>query len=189
MRAEAELPGAGTPGHVVQFYGSDEELAAEVGGYLGEGLEAGAAVIVIATSAHRVAFRDAMAMTYDVAAARARGDYVALDAAELLQLILADGRPDPGGFELVVGGLIRQAAASGRPVRVYGEMVALLWDAGQVSAAIELEELCNDPGTRVPCSLWCGYPVRSVSGAGHADALRELCSLHTSAVGLLAGGA
>jgi hypothetical protein len=184
MSAEPELPSAGAPGHVVQFYGSDEELAGTVSGYLGEGLEAGATVIVIATAAHRAAFRDVMSLTHDVAAARARGDYVALDAAELLQLILVGDRPDPGGFELVVGGLIRQAAGAGRPVRVYGEMVALLWEAGHVSAALELEELCNDPRTRPPGPLWCGYPAYAVSAAEHSGAVRELCSLHTSAIGL-----
>jgi hypothetical protein len=43
---------------------------------------------------------------------------------------------DTDAFDEVVGGLVREASASGRPVRAYGEMVAVLWAAGDVAAAI-----------------------------------------------------
>jgi hypothetical protein len=34
---------------------------------------------------------------------------------------------DPGGFWQAISPLLRQAANAGRPVRVFGEMVSLLW--------------------------------------------------------------
>ena len=37
---------------------------------------------------------------------------------------------DGAAFDRVIGTPIRQAAADGRPVRAYGELVALLWDTG-----------------------------------------------------------
>ena len=51
--------------------------------------------------------------------------------------------------------MLRQAAKAGRPVRVFGEMVALLWDPGLTDAAIEVEAMWNGswaPSIRSLCS-------------------------------------
>jgi hypothetical protein len=184
MPADPARPFEERPGHAVLFYGSADELASSAARYLAGGLAAGATAIVIATPGHRAAVRARMAGYCDAGGARARGDLVVLDADEMLRLFLIGSRPDPGGFELIIGGLIRRAAAAGRPVRLYGEMVALLWDAGHAGSAIELEGLWNDLGRRLPFSLLCGYPARAVSGAGQAAALREICALHGAAAGV-----
>jgi hypothetical protein len=175
------------PGHDVLFYGSEGELASSVGRYLAGGLEAGATAIVIGTPGHRAGVRERMAGYCDARSARARGDLVVLDADEMLRLFLIGSRPDPDGFDLIIGGLIRRAAVAGRPVRLYGEMVALLWDAGHARAAIELEGLWNDLGRRLRFSLLCGYPAGAVSGSGHAGALQEICAQHGTAFGVPPG--
>ena len=59
-------------------------------------------------------------------------------------------------------------------------MVALLWDAGDVVAAIELEESWNELSGEFPFALLCGYHSASVLGDDHAAALREVCRLHSS---------
>jgi hypothetical protein len=187
MSADPARSPAGRAGHVVQFYDSEDELASGAGQYLAEGLAAGTIAIVIATESHRAAIRARMAAHCDVAAARAQGDLVVLDADEMLRLFLIGGRPDPGGFDLIIGGLIRRPAAAGRPVRLYGEMVALLWNAGHPRAAIELEALWNELGRRLPFSLLCGYPAEAVSATGQAGALQEVRELHEAALGVPPG--
>jgi MEDS: MEthanogen/methylotroph, DcmR Sensory domain len=188
-RTENDVSGGGgangrPAGHVVQFYDRDDELADSVGNDFGEALRAGSAVIVVATAAHRAALDGWLeAAGADVSAARNRGSFIALDAAETMRRFLIGDRPDPGGFEQAMGGLIRQAGAAGRPVRVYGEMVALLWEAGHVNAAIELEGLWNELGQRLPFSLWCGYRARSVAADDYSDALAEVCTLHSAVIG------
>jgi anti-sigma regulatory factor (Ser/Thr protein kinase) len=163
--------------HVVQFYEREECLALAVGGFLGAGLVAGEVALVVATPAHRLRF-DAvlLAAGVNVLALRAAGRYVTLDAAELLDSFLVDGMPDPGLFDSSVGALV--ASFAGTPVRIYGEMVALLWDAGAVAAAIALESLWNDLATRTPFTLFCAYPQRSVAGTSVAD----ICAHHTAVV-------
>jgi anti-sigma regulatory factor (Ser/Thr protein kinase) len=181
MLTEAEQVAADPAGHVVRFYDADDELADLVGCYLGDGLRAGESVIVIATPAHRQAFEQRIAASgVDVPGARGSGSYVALDAAETMRRLLAGDRPDPGGFDTVIGGLIGAAAAAGRPVRVYGEMVALLWEAGHVNAAIELETLWNDLGARHRFALLCAYPAGLVSGEESEAAVDEVCRLHSA---------
>jgi MEDS: MEthanogen/methylotroph, DcmR Sensory domain len=184
MSDEIEQVGVEPGRHVVQFYGGEDELVDHVGRYLGEALEAGDTVLVVATSAHQLAFEAWLAAAgTDVAAARASGAFLAVDAAGTMHRFLLGDQPDPDGFESVIGGLMLQAAAASRPVRVYGEMVALLWDAGHVNAAIELEELWNRLGEQMPFSLFCAYPAQSVSAEGHAAALNELCRLHSAVTG------
>ncbi len=61
-------------------------------------------------------------------------------------------------------------------------MVALLWEAGDVIGAIELETLWNELATEVPFSLYCAYRSESVAGHEHADALQQVCHLHDAAV-------
>jgi hypothetical protein len=167
-------------GHAVLFYGHDDELADGLSGYLGEALEAGAGVVLAATAAHRAACERRLAAAgVDVAAATASGAYAALDASALMYRFLAADRRDPGGFEQLIGDALRQATAAGRPAVVYGEVVALLWEAGLVSAVIELESRWNELGRSYSFSLVCGYPVRR----GPAAALGAVCRLHASVIG------
>lgn len=167
-------------GHAVQFYAHDAELVERVAGYLLGALEEGDAAIVVATAAHR---RGVQARLSDagvaVSAALENGTFRFLDADQTIRRFLVGDRPDPGGFESVIGGLIRQAGATGRPVRVFGEMVAMLWDAGQVNAALELEALWNDLARHLPFSLLCAYPRQSVAGAD-LDAFAQVCGLHST---------
>ena len=168
--------------HVVQFYGHDEELTERVAGYLLEALEGGGAAIVIATPEHRQAFETRLRQAgADLARARDGGAYLALDARATLREFMAAGRLDHGAFDRVIGGLIRQAGTDGRPVRAYGEMVALLWDDGLVNAAVELESMWNELGRRHSFTLSCGYRVDSVTG--EVDAFAEVCRLHQEILG------
>ena len=171
--------------HVVQFYARERELAAGVGQYLAEGLAEGSAVVVVATPGHRLAFENYLGGAgVDVSAARADGRYQAIDAAALLCRFAEAGQVDAASFEAEVGHVIRSAAAAGRAVRVYGEMVALLWDAGQLNATLELEALWNDLARDIPFALYCGYPESPAAGAEHRAAVAEVCRLHAAVVGV-----
>lgn len=166
--------------HVVQFYADDSELVGAVVPYFAAA-QAGDVAIVIATDAHLRAFQAELeAGGLDIAQASLDGRFVALDAATTLAALLVDGQVDHDAFHQVIGGLVRKVSESGRPVRAYGEMVALLWDAGNVLAAIELERLWNGLARELPFSLFCAYPAASVSGSEHAEALHQICHLHSS---------
>ena len=146
--------------HVVQFYSHDEELAERVVGYLLEALGGGGVAVVIATPEHRREFEDRLRNAgADLTAARDSGTYLVLDASKTVRELMPVGRLDLVAFDRVIGGLIRQAGTGGRPVRAYGEMVALLWDDGLVNAAIQLETMWEELGRTHSFSLFCGYPA------------------------------
>jgi hypothetical protein len=163
--------------HVVQFYGRDEELAERVTDYLLGALASGGVAIVIATPEHRREFETRLGQAgVDMAAARDNGSYLARDAAQTLNELMAAGKLDGAAFDRVIGTVIAAAGAGGRPVRAFGEMVALLWDDGLVSDAVRLETMWEELGSRHPFSLFCGYRTDAVSR--DMDAFAEVCRLH-----------
>ena len=171
--------------HVVQFYESDEELIARTGRHLAGAVESGAVAIVIASPAHARGFEAWIsAAGVDLATARAEARYIALDARTTLARFLVDGKPEERAFDRVVGEVVRTAAATGRQVCAYGEMVALLWDEGRVNAALELESLWNDLSALLPFSLFCSYPSSGMMGEEQAELLSQVCCLHTAAIGV-----
>lgn len=183
MTRVSTLPAVGPGEHAVQFYRADDELAASVGGYLAEGIRSGNGVIVVATAPHRRAFEAALARAgIDAARAQQAGSLLVADAQEMLGRFIAGDSFDPGQFQSVMSGLIRQAAAGGRPVRVFGEMVGVLWEEGHVTAAIELEAMWNGLGALLPFALLCGYPADVTAAGDTAEAVREVCGLHSDVI-------
>jgi anti-sigma regulatory factor (Ser/Thr protein kinase) len=170
-----------TGDHVVKFYEHDSELAQTVGGYLSETIRTDGAAIVIATGAHRQAFEaELQAAAIDPIEACRQGKLILLDAAATMAAFMPHGEIDGAAFNEIVGSAVRQAGEKGRQVRAYGEMVSLLWDAGLVPAAIELEELWNGLGRELQFSLLCAYHRDSVSGPEHEESLRQVCHLHSA---------
>lgn len=184
MATGTEVLDTGRGDHVVVFYRDEQELVGQVSEYLLPAAQERGVAIVVATPGHHRAFEERLAGTgADVAAARQRGSYLTLDAGETIRGFMVADRPDPAGFWLAISPQLRQAAAAGKPVRVFGEMVSLLWDAGLVSAAIEVEAMWNELGGQYPFSLLCAYPAQQVSCAHHLDALTEVCRAHTHVIG------
>lgn len=176
--------------HVVQFYGdAEQELVPVVAAFLGEALESGDAAVVVATAAHRQALTRALAERVDVGAAGDAGRFVVADAEETLASILVDGAPERGRFLEVVGGLVTAAAEGGRGVRVFGEMVGLLWDRGDVPSAIALEDLWNHLRRLQPFSLFCGYSLHSLVTEGDLASFAHVCRQHTRVVPAATAGA
>jgi len=170
--------------HSILLYDETADLVAEVSRYVAAGLTGDESVIAIMTSEHQGAVDQAMRSSgLAVDAARAEGRYTTAPAQELLGAFMQGNRIDPAGFRKVAGDLVHQAAASGRPVRLFCEMVALLLEGGDVLTAIALELLWNDVGRTVPFTLFCAYPSVVMDDSELADAMQQVCALHTSQQG------
>jgi hypothetical protein len=153
--------------HVVKVYDDDRDLVRGVTAFLSTGVMAGDLVIVVATPSHRVAFEQAAdASAIDLVTAAANGRYLALDAHETLAAFMVDGVPDRLRFDAVMRALLRNAAPLS--VRIFGEMVAVLWDDGDVSGAILLESLWNDLASAHPFTLWAELVSRATNAGAAA---------------------
>jgi excisionase family DNA binding protein len=169
--------------HFVQFYEADDFLLDAVAAYIGAALRAGEAGIVVATAAHRHELKERLtAEGLDIATAGTNGQYVTLDAGETLADLMVDGSPQPDRFADVFGNAITRAAAGGRHVRVFGEMVAILADAGNYAAVLSLEGLWNELQQTHVFSLFCAYPLAQLGGDGLAGMLGDICAEHSRVI-------
>jgi PAS domain S-box-containing protein len=173
----------GAEEHFVQFYEDDAYLIASVSQYIASALKNDAAGIVIATRAHLEELeRNWQTQGLDVSGARARGQYVGLDAAEVLAKLMIGERPDEQRFAAVVGSVIAQASARYPRVFAFGEMVTLLCQEQRPAAAVQLESLWNALGKRYTFSLYCAYPVRGFGQGAQATHFAGVCLEHSRVI-------
>jgi hypothetical protein len=190
VSSESGSSALGSHRHVVQFYDRDEELTENAGDYLAGAIAEGGAAVIVATPGHCAGFEARLtAGGVDIGAARRDGSLVCLDATRVAGRLTRGGQVDLAAFGTQFRPAILAAGEAPGPVRIYGEVVALLWAAGQVNAALELEGLWNELGRQIPFSLFCGYPRHLVDSSQHQGAVAEVCRLHTAVVGRPLAGA
>ena len=174
----------GAHDHVVGFYEHDEQLISAIATFFASALDADGAAVVIATPAHRVALEAALgAGGFRVADLVRTGRLQLLDAAETLAAFMRDDKPDRVAFASVIGTALDGLTGTG-PVHAFGEMVALLWDDGNVNAAIELESLWNDLAKHRTFSLYCAYSMSSLESSGDLVAAKHVCDRHSNVIRL-----
>jgi hypothetical protein len=164
--------------HSVQIYRDETMFLDALEGYVSAGLRGGESVILIATAAHLHELEKRLRANWlDLDRARWEDRYIALLAQETLSRFMVDGMPDAGRFEEVAKVILAQArGASGRRVRAFGEMVALLWAEGNCPAAIALEGLWNKLQAGEEFPLFCAYPHSGFEGDA---ALQSVCATHS----------
>lgn len=167
--------------HFVQLYENDAVLVESVRTFLGGGLESHGAAIVIATKTHRHLFDQALgAAGLDLPELSRSGRYVSLDAEDTLERFMVDGMPNEDLFRDFVGGVVSRAAEHGE-VRAFGEMVALLWEEGNVPGAVSLEAMWNRLAEEYPFKLFCAYPADAF-GTDSLHSLRAVCNQHSHVI-------
>jgi DcmR-like sensory protein len=165
--------------HFVQVYKDERVLVEAVSLFAGAAIGRNEAVVLVATREHDEAVEECLSRDgYDVASLKAWGQLTLLDAQEVLSRFMVDGTPDEAQFKTVIRELIGSARGGRfRDVRVYGEMVNLLWTQN-LPAAQRLEELWNDVIEEHSISLFCAY---CLGAAGQPERVfpPDLRALHT----------
>ena len=149
--------------HLIQAYTDDAFLAETVGEFIATGLKVNEGAIIIATPKHLGLFGDSLqALRIDIAAATAGNQILLLDAERTLERFMVDGRPDRTAFFEVITSALEHVRRAGYPrLRLYGEMVDLLW-ASDLDATVELEQLWNEVLKDPTLSLLCAYRLDPV---------------------------
>jgi hypothetical protein len=168
--------------HAVRFYENDKSLARIVAQFLSDGFAAGNPGIVVATPAQRAAIlKELVARSLDVVQLQRSDDLILLDAQETLSTFMTNGTPDAQEFTNRICTVITRACR-GRAdctVRIFGQMVDLLWTNGQQEAAIRLEVLWNGLANTKAFSLLCGYAMGHFYKDANFDAV---CRQHTHVI-------
>ncbi len=168
--------------HVVQIYEKDEILINALAGFVGDGINSGDACVIIATPEHIVALEKKLKEHgLHVDALIAHNRYIPVDAEETLSKFMIDEWPDAPLFFLTVSELLAPIIKTGRRVRAFGEMVAILWKNGNKDATLQLEYLWNEFCETQPMSLFCAYPLNGFDDELKSS-LSKVCCAHSMVI-------
>jgi hypothetical protein len=177
------LADATAPDHIVQLYQDQDFLGRAVCQFGVAALANGESFILISTLPHWDAWgRRLEAQGVDVEAARQRGQMIVLDAEDMLSRFMRDGMPDPPTFLGLATDVVTQARVGGRypKVRLWGEMVNVLWERGNVAASMELEGLYDRyVGRKLGVATVCAFLMDNFDSDIHARMLPKLAVNHS----------
>jgi hypothetical protein len=165
--------------HAVRFYKDSDSLCAIVASFLKDGFAESQPAVVIATAKHgRMIAKCLSKAGLDVEDLKVKRQIFLLDADWLLSQFMIDGMPNAGLFKRAVAPILEGACAKrdNCVVRAYGEMVDVLWRAGQTVAATRLELLWNNLAQTHEFALLCGYAMGNFYKEGAID---EICGAHS----------
>jgi len=168
--------------HVVQIYENDESFLDLLTAFVSGGVQAGEAVVLIATESHLSALDKKLEdLGHSVSELISTHQYIRLDAQETISKFMVNDWPDENLFNQVVSGVITRAKGNGRKVRAFGEMVAILWAKGQIGATVRLEQLWNKFCETEAFCLFCAYPQSGFTQDAR-DSLIHICSAHSKII-------
>jgi len=168
--------------HVVQLYWRDHQPVIDnVAAFLRGGYNQGEAMIIVADDAIRRGLTRRLGMLGVDTMQAVRDQQLALfDADDTLCWFMIDRQPDWDRFDSSVGAALRSMRKQSgiKRIRAFGNMVDLLWQRREFSAAIRLEHFWNRAMQQVPCKLFCAYEV-DVFSADFANAADGILCTHT----------
>jgi len=173
-----------TRSHEVAFCSDDAAFVFSFTRFIEAALQAGNAVIVIATELHRNRLLQRLQEHgVDIAAAIEQGLYVSLDVAEMLSTFMVNDLPDPARCLKVADDLVMEAAKAAqgeRPrVAVCGEIAPSLWAQGKADAAIQVEHLFDEIAKNCNVDILCGYVLNSFQREQESDIYERICAEHS----------
>ena len=165
--------------HFVQIYESEEVFMDILASFASEALREGHVVVVIATPAHRRELNERlMESGHDLTSLRLQDRFISLDAEEMLRQFTAKGLVDDELLFQFVADILARATKDGRRVRVFGEMVAIMWSKGYYGAAVRLEHLWHRLCIGNSFLLFCAYPKSGFAENG-SEAVAHICAAHS----------
>ena len=168
--------------HVVQIYDDKEIFLQTLVGFVGNGINSGDCVVVIARSENLKALNQLLsAHAIKVDTLISEDKYIPLDADEMLSQFMVNDWPDEALFTKLVYSLIERARVKGRQLKAFGEMVAILWEQGHYGATVHLEHLWNKICAEDPFCLFCAYP-KSGFTQDPVESIKAICAVHSRVI-------
>ena len=171
--------------HQVGFHNDDAAFLLDFACFIEAALNAGNAVIVIATKSHLNGLAQRLQERgRDLAAALEQGRYIPLDVADVLASFMVNDMPDPLRLQKVAGALLTEAAKAtkGNPPRVAvcGECSPTLWAEGKADGAIRVEHLWDEIAKTYDVDILCGYVLTNFQREHEKHIYEGICAEHSA---------
>ena len=169
--------------HIVYSYTDETKLAEAVCRFASAGIRKVEAVLLVLSDAHYDPVRERLKREgFNLADLEATGHLACENAKNLLDAFMFDGILDEHKFKTTIGRMIETAKAGrangkNRQVRVFGEMVDLIWNHNPI-ATQRLEELWNEVIQAHSVPLLCAYSLSRTQ----STLPKELLSCHSDAI-------
>jgi hypothetical protein len=164
-KSTAILSNPDARGHIVYPYTDQTQVADAVCLFATAGLQKGDAVLLVMTHDHREPIRRRLEeQGFNLKELEGTGQLACEDAKDLLTTFIFDGIIDDHKFKTKLGRMIERAKYAGghrRSVRVFGEIVDLLWQADP-HTTLRLEELWNEVIEAHSVPLLCAYSLAGI---------------------------
>lgn len=179
-------------GHSVQFFNSDDFFTQSLSMFVVTAIDNDEGAVVIATAPHLEMLRKRVG-EYCATLKRPRdpetifGQQVMLfDAHTTLRSLMTDGGQGKISAELfarAIQPVVLQLKEKFSVLRLYGEMVSILFQDGEFDKLVDLETVWGDFLRDHPfCTLLCGYNVDDFASVRHDHDFQRVCELHRSVI-------
>ena len=173
--------------HELQIYSNDASFLDGFTAFIAGVLNAGNAVIVLASDAHRQALLQKLQTRgFDLGAVINSGSYISMDAGDFLSSLMVGDQPDPNQLEKVLSSVLEQAAkapnGAARRVFACGECAPSLWAQGKVNAALRVEELWAAVSQKYEVSTLCGYISVDLQEEEQQRVFQAIRSVHSAVI-------
>jgi len=166
--------------HVLQLYENDVIFIDTLIGFVESTIRANQIAIVIATNSHLTAL-EAQLENHGHTIEKLIADhiFIPVSAEDTLDEVFVDDSVDENRFMQVLSNFLDHAKHNQKKVRVFGEMVALLWAQGNKDAALQLEHVANRISKQEAFIRYCAYPKELFTADG-SD--KSVCDCHSKII-------
>jgi len=165
--------------HIVKVCSDDTLQAEVVTEYIKEGLlNEEAAIIFARTSLRKKVIANLENLGVDVGHYKSIGKLKFFDAEFILTNFHIDGTVDESAFIDVIGLPIQAIKREFGKVRVFGEIVNVLWKNEEHAAAMHLEECWHNLCQAIDFSFLCSYSLESLDSTAFDESINLLCQYH-----------
>lgn len=160
--------------HAVLLYDDSAVWLREMVRFVADGIRAGELVFLVLTADVEQSLRAALPAEL-LAVAERTGNLVISDAHAVLDVVITDGMLNHTAFTEQVVPSIQKLFAERGAFRTSGQAVTLLWESGNVPAALALEHRWNELQKTIPFTMLCAYPRTLVADGSDDFQLVSAC--------------
>lgn len=167
---------------LIQLYENEKVFLDTLEGYVGCALLSNENVIVFATEHHLESLRARLIVqNFNIDELTLNRKYVPVEANLALSEFMSADLPDESLFNEYISQIVSRSAENGGHVRIFGEMVAELWQRGSYEATARLQQLWANIQSLKNFSLFCAFPQHCVQSLPKEN-LKKLCLLPTTII-------
>jgi hypothetical protein len=179
------LADPGENGHIVQLYQDADFYGEAISHFAAEGFARGEAIILVATQPNWQNISGRLrGKGFDVDRLFREGQLTLLDADATLPKFMEGDHPVDRMFKPLARQTIEKARAGGKYPRVrwWGEMVNVLYVAGNPKGSNRLEEYFDEVALEENVAVFCSFLMDKFDPKIYEQAFHDVCSTHSHVI-------